>query len=120
LSISVGVGDTIAVGPGTPTVIEFCPQDARIVRAGVEQANAGKVAAGQRVTIEDDAHGPGKWTGRVKRVASGYAQQRPVLNPDPTQFSDQRTLECIIELDENPQQLRINQRVQVTIEIPLK
>lgn len=120
LSISVGVGDTIVVGPGSPPAIEFCPQGAQVIRAGIEQAYAGLVAAGQRVIIEDDAHGPGKWTGRVKRVAGGYAQQRPVLNPDPTQFSDQRTLECIIEIDENPQPLRINQRVQVTIEVPSK
>jgi hypothetical protein len=57
----------------------------------------------------------------VKRVGEWYTNQRPVLQPDPNQYSDVRTLPCVIELDPNqPQRLRINQRVRVTIEIPAK
>lgn len=117
LQLTVGVGDTIA-GPPASAAIVFCPNGTRIVRADVEQAFASHVAAGQRVTVEDDTHAAGRWTGRVKWVADWYTNQRPVLQPDPNQYTDVRTMPCVIELDPNQPRLRINQRVRVTIEVP--
>jgi multidrug resistance efflux pump len=118
LQVSVGVGDTVG-GPSPVPAIQFCPKGPRVVRAEVEQAFAALVAVGLRVTVEDDTHAAGKWTGRVKRVADWYSSQRPVLQPDPNQYSDVRTMQCLIELDPDQSRLRINQRVRVTIEVPL-
>jgi multidrug resistance efflux pump len=119
LQLVVGVGDTVGAPSAVPAV-QFCPDGPRVVKADVEQAFAALVAEGQRVTIEDDTHAAGRWTGRVKRVADWYTQQRPVLQPDPSQYTDVRTMPCVIELDPGQKRLRINQRVRVTIEVPLK
>jgi len=119
MQITVRVGDT--VGGATPVpAIQFCPAGPRIVKAEVDQASATLVKVGQKVTVEDDSHAPGQWTGKVKWVADWFTNPRPVLMPDPTQPADARSMECWVELDPGQPQLRINQRVLVTIEIPSK
>jgi len=117
LQISVRVGSTLG---GPLPAIQFCPDGPRVVIAEVEQAFAALVAEGQRVTVNDDTHAGGRWTGRVKRVADWYTNPRPVLQPDPNQYTDVRSITCVIELDPNQPRLRINQRVLVTIEVPVK
>jgi multidrug resistance efflux pump len=119
LQIAVGVGDTLGAASPVPA-IQFCPDGPRVVRADIEQAFAGQVAVGQKVTIEDDSHAPGKWKGRVKWVADWFANQRPVLQPDAGQYSDVRMMPCVIELDPNQPPLKINQRVLATIEVPTR
>jgi multidrug resistance efflux pump len=119
LTITVGVGDTI-VGPTPMPTIQLCPAGPRVVRADVDQSNASLVAVGQRVSIEDDTHAAGKWTGHVQTVADMYAPQRTVLQGDPNQYSDVRTMPCVIDLDPDQPPLKINQRVLVTIEVPIK
>src|SRR5262249_55431346 len=86
LRLNVGAGDTIS-GLSHQAAIEFCPDVPRIVRAEVEQAYAALVAEGQEVTVQDDTHAPGTWTGRVKRVADWFIQQRPLMQ-EPLQFND--------------------------------
>ena len=103
--------------PPPAPAIQFCPAGPRVVKADVEQAFASLIAVGQRVTIEDDTHAAGSWTGRVRWVADWFSTQRPVLVPDPNQYSDVRTMPCIIELDPNQSPLKINQRVLATIDI---
>jgi HlyD family secretion protein len=119
LEITVAVGDTVGTASPVPAV-QFCPQGPRIIRAGVDQAYASLVAVGQTVSIEDDTNAAGKWTGRVKWVADVYTPQRPIVQPDPNQFSDVRTMPCIIELDPDQAPLKINQRVLASIEVPVK
>lgn len=119
LEITVAVGDTVGTASPVPAV-QFCPQGPRIIRAGVDQAYASLVAVGQTVSIEDDTNAAGKWTGRVKWVADVYTPQRPIVQPDPNQFSDVRTMPCIIELDPDQPPLKINQRVLASIEVPVK
>jgi multidrug resistance efflux pump len=116
LQLNVGVGDT--AGGAMPAIV-FCPDGPRVVVADVEQAFAALVAVGQRVTIKDDTHAAGIWTGRVERVADWYTNQRPVM-PDPNQYADVRSLRCVIELDPDQPRLRINQRVLVEIQVPVK
>jgi multidrug resistance efflux pump len=119
LQITVAVGDT--VGSSTPVpAVQFCPEGQRIVKAEIEQAFAADVAVGQAATIEDDSHATGKWTGKVKWVADWYGPPRAILLPDPTQYTDVRTMPCVIELDPGQPQLKINQRVRVTIDVPVK
>jgi multidrug resistance efflux pump len=117
LRISLGAGDVAS--PATAPAVLFSAEGPRIVRAEIEQAFAAFVAVGQQVTIEDDTHAAGRWTGRVQRVADWFTQQRPVLQQDPSQYTDVRTMQCIIELDPDQPRLRINQRVRVTIEVPV-
>jgi HlyD family secretion protein len=119
LQITVGVGDTFG-GPSPAPAIQFCPNGPRVVRADIEQAFAALVAVGQRVSLEDDTHAAGAWKGRVKWVADFYSPQRPILQAEPGQYSDVRTLPCVIELDPGQPPFKINQRVLATIEIPMK
>jgi multidrug resistance efflux pump len=119
LEITVAVGDTVGSVAPAPAV-QFCPQGPRVVRAGIDQASASLVEVGQTVTIEDDTNVPGRWTGRVKWVSDVYTPQRAVVNPDANQYSDVRTMPCIIELDPDQPPLKINQRVLASIEVPVK
>jgi multidrug resistance efflux pump len=118
LRLSVQKGDLLAAEPKTPALI-FCPAGPRIVRAEVEQEFAGRVQEGQMATIQDDTssgNGP-TWTGKVTRVGDWMAHRRSIL-PDPSQFHDIRTLECIIAIDPNQTPLRIGQRVRVALSNP--
>jgi HlyD family secretion protein len=118
LELRVGVGDTIG-GLAREAAVVFCPDAPRIIRAEVEQAFAALVAEGQEAHIEDDTHAAGVWTGRVKRVADLFTQQRPLMQGT-LQFADVRTMSCVIELDPNQSKLRLGQRVRVTIKVPLR
>ena len=118
LRLGVQAGDLLGRDPKVPALI-FCPAGPRIVRAEVEQEWAGRVQEGQIATIQDDT-GNGSdppWTGKVVRVGDWMAHRRSIL-PDPTQFHDVRTLECIIELGPNQPPLRIGQRVRVALSNP--
>jgi len=113
LRLHVGKGSTLAGSPQQPA-IEFGVDGPRIIRAEVEQADAGKVAEGQAVEIRDDTHAGGVWTGRVTHVSDWFTRKRSVLQ-EPLQFNDVRTLECLIALDPGQPALRINQKVRAVI-----
>jgi multidrug resistance efflux pump len=114
LRILVSPGDLVSGQPGKPMVL-FCPNESRLIRAEVEQEFAGRLIVDQRVKAEDDAGLGGTWHGRVLRIADWYTQRR-TLTPDPGQFQDVRTVECLIELDADQPPLRIGQRMRVTID----
>jgi multidrug resistance efflux pump len=118
LRLDLRKGDLLDAVPKSPPLI-FCPAGPRIVRAEVEQEWAARVQEGQVASIEDDtSNGDGpKWTGKVVRVGDWMAHRRSIL-PDPSQFHDIRTLECIISLDPDQPPLRIGQRVRVALSNP--
>ena len=96
-------------------LVEFAPDEPRIIRAEVPQEFAARVQLGATCLVTDDANPTaGRWRGRVARIADWYAQRRTVL-PEPLQLHDVRTLECIVQLDPGQPRPRIGQRVQVTI-----
>lgn len=113
LRVLVNVGDVLGVAAKQPAVL-FCPRGPRIIRAEVEQEFAGRVHVGQEALIHDDTTSGPLWHGRVVRRADWYTQRRSV-SPDPVQFTDVRTLEFIVALDEGQAPLAIGQRVRVTI-----
>ena len=118
LRLGVQAGDLLGPEAKSPPVI-FCPAGPRIIRAEVEQEWAGRVQDGQVATIEDETssgNGP-TWTGRVVRVSDWMAHRRSIL-PDPSQYHDIRTLECIISLDPGQPPLRIGQRMRVALSNP--
>jgi len=118
LRLGVQAGDLLGTEMKSPPLI-FCPAGPRVVRAEVEQEWAGRVQEGQVATLEDDtSNGSGpKWTGKVVRLSDWMAHRRSIL-PDPSQFHDIRTLECIIALDPGQPPLRIGQRVRVAFSNP--
>lgn len=118
LRLTLQAGDILPAQPRTPPLI-FCPSSPRIVRAEIEQEWAGRVDVGQVATIEDyTSNGSSPvWKGRVTRAAEWMAQRRSIL-PDPGQFHDVRTLECVVSLDPGQPPLRIGQRVRVTLSAP--
>jgi HlyD family secretion protein len=113
LRVLVGTGDVVGAQSKQPAVI-FCADGRRIVRAEAEQEFARGLAIGQAATIRDDSNGEGSWSGHVIRISDWYTQRRSVM-PEPLQYNDARTLECIIELDADQPALRIGQRVRVTL-----
>jgi multidrug resistance efflux pump len=118
LRLGVQAEDLLPPQPKSPAVV-FCPARPRIVRAEVEQEWANRVQPGQVATIEDDTssgNGP-TWKGKVVRVGDWMAHRRSIL-PDPSQFLDVRTLECVVEIDSGQPPLRIGQRVRIALRNP--
>jgi multidrug resistance efflux pump len=117
LRLAMQTGDLLGPQPKVPPMI-FCPDTPRVVRAEVEQEWAGRAAVGQIARIQDETSSNGPyWTGKVVRVADWMAHRRSVL-PDPSQFLDVRTLECIVAIDPGQPPLRIGQRVRVALYNP--
>ena len=113
LRVLVSPGDIAGAQSKQPALI-FCPSGRRIVRAEAEQEFARSLAIGQAASIRDDSNGEGSWAGHITRISDWYSQRR-VIMPEPLQYNDARTLECIIELDAGQPALRIGQRVRVTL-----
>jgi multidrug resistance efflux pump len=113
LRMLVSPGEMLGPNPRQPAVL-FCPSGPRIVRAEVEQEYADRVVLNQSASIQDADHPKGTWRGKVTRIADWYTQRRSIM-PEPLQFSDVRTLECIVELEPNQPPLKIGQRVRVTL-----
>jgi multidrug resistance efflux pump len=113
LRVLVRPGEVLGPQPRQPVLL-FCPKGQRLVRAEVEQEFAGQIAVGQPATIVDDTSIGSSWRGKVMRISDWYTQRRSILQ-EPVQFSDVRTLECLISLDPGQPPLRIGQRVRVNI-----
>jgi len=102
-------------GPQSSLVpVQFCPEEERIVRAEVLQDWAAKVKVGQECDIQDDAISGKRWKGKVTHVSPWYTQRRSIIQ-EPFQLNDVRTLECLVSLDGGAEELRIGQRLRVTI-----
>ena len=114
LRVLVSPGEVLGANPKQPAVL-FCPNGQRIIRAEVEQEFAGRVEVGQTALVQDDTSVSDTWRGRVMRVSDWYTHRRSILQ-EPFQFNDVRTLECLVALEPGQPQLRIGQRVRVTIE----
>jgi multidrug resistance efflux pump len=116
----VGLGETLGPHPQRPA-LWFAPKKPLIVRAEVEQEFARYVKENDRVSVYDDPmiyedpNGDHSWKGRVTSISGWYSQRRSILM-EPLQFNDVRTLECIVELDKQPANLKIGQRVRVVLE----
>jgi multidrug resistance efflux pump len=113
LRLTARPGEILATQAKEPAVL-FCPAGRRIIRAEVDQEFAGQVAVGAGVTIHDDAAAGTRWRGKITRLADWFNQRRSYFR-DPTQYSDVRTLECVIELEPNQPPLRIGQLVRAHI-----
>jgi multidrug resistance efflux pump len=113
LRILVGPGDLLGTTP-RQTVVLFCPDEPRLVRAEVEQEFAHRVAPGQPAEVRDDSRSGATWRGRVTSISDWYTQRRSVVQ-EPLELNDVRTIECIITLDPGQPAPRVGQRVRVRI-----
>lgn len=113
LRILVTPGEMIGSAPGQPAVL-FAADGPQVVRATVEQEFAGRIKVGASAVVQDEADPNASWRGRVERLAGWFSQRRTVLH-DPSQFSDVRTLECVITLESGQARLRLGQSVRVLI-----
>jgi multidrug resistance efflux pump len=106
-------GEVLTAQP-RQAAVQLCGDAPRIIRMEVLQEWAANIKAGQAAVIEDDAHHGLTWKGKVERVGGLFTPRRLVL-PEPFQFNDVRTLECIVALDPGSPPILINQRVRVKI-----
>ncbi len=113
LRVMVGPGDILSGQPKQPAVL-FAADGPRVIRAEVEQEFVDRVKPGMAVVVEDESGSGSKWSGKVKRVSNWFTQRRSIMQ-DPSEFSDVRTVECLIDLDDGKISLRIGQRVRVRI-----
>jgi multidrug resistance efflux pump len=115
LRVHTSVGESLGTNPKAPA-LEFCPDLPRILRAEVLQEWANNLKIGQEVLIEDDTSYSTQWKGKVARISDWYSNKRSIIQ-EPFQFNDVRTLECIIQVTEEPQgkKLKIGQRMRVMI-----
>lgn len=116
LRVLVGPGETLGIHQREPA-IWFCPDKPRIVRCEVEQEFATEVSPGMRADIHlenDDSH---VWRGVVERCSEWIAPRR-YFPDDPTLRTDVRTMECVVQLDENEPPLKLGQQVRVILRPP--
>jgi len=115
LRVWTSVGESLGPNPKAPA-IEFCPKLPRIIRAEVMQEYADRVKEGQDAIVEDDSAAAHQWKGKVVRASDWFTHKRSIIQ-EPFQLNDVRTLECIIEVTEDPQGaiLKIGQRMRVMI-----
>jgi multidrug resistance efflux pump len=113
LRLLVAPGDVLAGQPAQPALL-FAADGPRVIRATIEQEFSPRVKEGMPALLHDEADPSIAWRGRVSRLAGWYSERRTVLH-DPAQFSDVRTLECVIALDDPHPPLRIGQSVRVVI-----
>ncbi len=115
MKVNVAEGETLGPNPRYAAV-EFAPKGPRVVRAEVIQEWGSKVALGQETIMEDDTYNGPKWKGKVKTISGWYAPTRsPVI--EPFRYNDVRTLECLIEVTDSADTLRLGQRLRVKIKI---
>ena len=113
LRVLVAPGDVVSGQPGQPAML-FAAAGPQVIRATIEQEFAGRVKEGAQALVRDEAEPTVTWRGRVTRLAAWYAERRTVLH-DPSQFSDVRTLECVIALEPSQPRLRLGQSVRIEI-----
>ena len=96
-----------------PAVV-FAPAGKRIIRAEVDQEFLGRVQPGQTAVVKDDNRPDApEVRGRVVSVSRWVAQRRTLIL-EPGEINDVRTLEAVIEPDDDAG-LVIGQRMRITI-----
>lgn len=112
LRILVNVGETLGSNPRQPA-IQFAAAGTRLVRAELEQEFVDHVYIGQEVIIQDGVTEKECARGKVTSIANWYAPRRSSNSEIMSLNNDNRTLECIIQIESTKRDLRIGQRVRV-------
>ena len=100
-----------SVSPQSGPLFTLLPREAPIVRAELNASMVDAVTVGMPATVTADDSGSGKsWPAHVLRIGNVIGPS--VLDDDPLQRANDRTVSCVLAFDQ-PQQLRIGQRVLV-------
>ncbi len=100
---------------GYPPAIVFVPAGPLVVRAELDQEFIGRVREGMSVDVHDDGRADGpSYPGKIKSMSRWVAQRRTLIL-DPGEINDVRTIECLVELQTNIDELYIGQRMRVRI-----
>jgi multidrug resistance efflux pump len=108
-SIQVGA----SVSPQSGPAFILLPEQARIVRAELNDSFVNAVHVGMSAEVVEDGGSNGaRFTARVLRIGSVFGAS--TLEEDPLLRASARTIECVLELDASaPSSLLIGQRVLV-------
>lgn len=112
LRILITKGETLGSNPRHPA-IQFKADGKLLVRAEVEQEFVGHVHPGQDVRVLDYVTEKDCAQGKVASIAQWYAPRRTAGPEIMMMNNDNRTLECIIEIETISHEIRIGQRVRV-------
>lgn len=114
LRLQASVGANLV--PGYIPAVVFAPAGKRIVRAEVDQEYLTKVKAGMLAEIQDESRMDSPtWKGKVTSVSRWVAQRRTLVL-EPGEINDVRTLEAVVEPDDD-KGLVIGQRMRITIKV---
>jgi multidrug resistance efflux pump len=116
--IQVAAQPGASVSPASAPLFTLLPEKPRIVRAELNESFVGVVQPGMHaeVSANDDAQ-PTSWSAHVLRISQVYGPA--TLENDPQVRANARTVECVLAFDQ-PQDLRIGQRVLVRFGTPAK
>ncbi len=115
LRVLIAKGEAVAPGASQAPVV-FRSDGPLVVRAELEQEYLGRVKAGMKATVTDDARVESPtWRGTVLSVGQVVARKRSVVF-EPGELNDVRTVECVITLEGNTEGLLVGQRMRVRID----
>ena len=108
-------------GPATrDPAFWFLKKGDLLVRAEVTQEFAGRVREGLTATIEDETDDKQQWKGRITKVGDQFLQKRHTSGSavDIFPVNDERVLECLVSIEEEPGQAgpRFGQKVRIKID----
>ena len=114
LRLQTSEGALLSPG-GYPPAIVFVPAGTLIVRAELDQEFIGRVREGMAVEAQEDGRPDGPiFPGKIRSMSRWVAQRRTLIL-DPGEINDVRTIECLVELQTNIDELFIGQRMRVRI-----
>jgi HlyD family secretion protein len=113
LRVRTAVGQWAGVRPELPA-LQLCPREERLVRLEIPQQYAGRVRVGDAASVEDDPATGRTWQGTVQRLSEWITRRRS-RSLEPFELNDVHTLEALIRIHPEPNDVRIGQRVLVRI-----
>jgi multidrug resistance efflux pump len=113
LRVRTAVGQWAGVRPELPA-LQVCPREERLVRLEIPQQYAARVRVGDVASVEDDPATGRTWQGTVLRL-SDWITRRRSRSLEPFELNDVHTLEALIRIHPEPNDVRIGQRVLVRI-----
>lgn len=114
--VQVSAQPGASVSPSSGPLFTLLPQKPRIVRAELNDSFAGAVRPGMPAEVSADSGRDGeRWSAHVLRIGQVYGPA--TLENDPQVRANARTVECVLAFDQ-PQDLRIGQRVMVRFGAP--
>lgn len=105
-----------SVSPQSGPLFTLLPKTPPIVRAELSESMVDAIKVGMFATVSSDGGGnDSSWSAHVVRIGSVVGPS--TLDDDPQQRLNARTVSCVLSFDQ-PQNLRIGQRVLVRFGIP--